>query len=175
MLETNRLKILPPTKDSLDNRHRLLSNPNVTRFLGNTQAKTRSETQEFLEENIKHYQEHGLCLFDIFLKESGEFIGDAGLIFESLKAENKNIEVGYRLLEEHWGNGYASELAEFFIKWGFEELHLDRIIACCDRENVASSNVMKKCGMSYQGRHLYDGRKECDLYDILLPRQNLTI
>ena len=59
----------------------LLSDKEVVKFLGNGQVKTEQEVHEFLTKNIAHYQQHGFCLFDIFEKESGQFIGDAGLIY----------------------------------------------------------------------------------------------
>jgi len=144
----------------------LLSDAEISKFLGNGKPKTKSEVKELMQKNIEHYQKYGFCLFDVFLRSTGEFIGDAGLIYEALNSENKNIEVGYRLLKKHWNKGYATELARAFIKWGFDNFHFSRIVACCMPENAASSNVMKKCGMKYKGKYLYNGKHECDIYQI---------
>lgn len=49
--------------------------------------------EEFLQKNIDHYEDHGFCLFDIFDRQTNEFIWDAGLIYEALAPENQDIEV----------------------------------------------------------------------------------
>lgn len=167
ILQTARLNIFAPTFESFANKFKLLSSADVAKFLSNGKPKNETEVAEFLQKNIEHFQKFGFCLFDVFLKNSGEFIGDAGLIYESMNPQNQKIEVGYRLLPNHWNQGYATELADFFIKWGFENFHLKEIFAFCDTENSASSNVMKKCKMTYQGRHFYNGKKECDSYKII--------
>jgi RimJ/RimL family protein N-acetyltransferase len=77
-----------------------------------------------------------------------------------------HIELGYKILPHYQGLGYATELAKFFINWGFMELGLKKIIACCYPQNQASANVMKKCQMKYGGKYLYDGKQECDIYCI---------
>ena len=123
ILETKRLKVSIPTTNSFNNRYKLLSDAEISKFLGNGKPKTKSEVKELMQKNIEHYQKYGFCLFDVFLRSTGEFIGDAGLIYEALNSENKNIEVGYRLLKKHWNKGYATELARAFIKWGFDNFH----------------------------------------------------
>jgi len=169
ILETKHLFASAPTEGSLNNRFKLLSDPLVTKYLGDGKAKTKSETEEFLQKNIQHYQEHGFCFFDIYNKKTKEFIGDAGLIYVALNKDNKDVEVGYRLAQKYWGKGYASELAKAFIEWGFEEFNLEKIVACCKEDNIASSNVMKKCGMDYSGKYLYNNTAECDIFVIKNP------
>jgi ribosomal-protein-alanine N-acetyltransferase len=110
-------------------------------------------------------------VFDISLKETGGFIGEAGLIYLAFDQKNEDVEASYTLHKKYWGKGHATELARVFIKWGFDNFHFSRIVACCETENTASSNVMKKCGMKYKGKYLYNGKNECDIYHI----NNITI
>ena len=106
-------------------------------------------------------------VFLMFLKKkTGNFIGDAGLIHEALNPKNSNIEVGYRLHQKYWNKGYATELATAFIAWGFNKFHLNQIVAFCKEGNVRSSHVMKKCGLTYDGKHLYNQQVACDMYRI---------
>lgn len=165
VLETKRLKAIIPNKKSLDNRYKLLSDPDIVKFLsGKTQ--TKQQVRDYLDQHIKHYQKHGLCLFDIYTKDSNEFMGDAGLIYAGLNDKNKNIEVGYRLLKEHWGKGYATEITKAFLDWGFNKVHLDKIFAYINPKNAASHNVAKKCNMKYVGKCKYPSgtQPECDFY-----------
>jgi [ribosomal protein S5]-alanine N-acetyltransferase len=165
ILETKRLNISIPTMDSLDNWCKLRSDPEVMTYIG-MGAEDKEKSKATLQKSIKHYEDYGFCLFDIFKKDNNEFIGEAGLIYLNFDKKNEDVEVGYTFHKKHWGNGYATELAEAFVKWGFNTKKLDKIVACCKEKNAASSNVMKKCGMKYSGKYLYGGEHECDIYCI---------
>jgi RimJ/RimL family protein N-acetyltransferase len=82
------------------------------------------------------------------LRETGEVIGVTGL---GHLADGPEIEVGYRFLRKHWGNGYASEAARASIEFGLEELGLEQIAAVTLPTNIASRRVMEKCGMVFAG------------------------
>ena len=77
-----------------------------------------------------------------------EMIGVAGL---QHLADGPEVEVGYRFLRNHWGNGYATEAARASIRFGFEELELERIVAVTMPTNRASRRVMEKCGLAFVG------------------------
>jgi [ribosomal protein S5]-alanine N-acetyltransferase len=83
-------------------------------------------------------------MYAVDLAASGETIGAAGL--QHLEG-GPEIEVGYRLLKGHWGQGYATECARASIACGFDELGLDRIVAVALPENTASRRVLEKCGL----------------------------
>jgi RimJ/RimL family protein N-acetyltransferase len=68
----------------------------------------------------------------------------------------EQIEVGYRLLRSHWGQGYGTEMATELLRYGFDGLGLGRIIGACKAANLASSRVLVKAGLSYEGRGLYN-------------------
>jgi RimJ/RimL family protein N-acetyltransferase len=68
----------------------------------------------------------------------------------------EHIELGYRLLRCHWGQGYATEMASELLHHGFCGLGLGRIIAVCKPANLASSHVLLKAGFSYEGRGYYN-------------------
>jgi len=87
-----------------------------------------------------------MCTVD--LAASGETIGAAGL--QPLEG-GPEIEVGYRFLKAHWGQGYATESARASIAYGFDEVGLDRIVAVALAENTASRRVLEKCGLSEIG------------------------
>ena len=82
----------------------------------------------------------------IHLKSNDEFIGWCGL--KHIIEENE-IDLGYRLFEKYWGNGYASEAAKATLDYGVNNLKLTNIIARAAKDNVASINVIKKLGLVY--------------------------
>jgi RimJ/RimL family protein N-acetyltransferase len=59
-------------------------------------------------------------------------------------SKNKDIEVGYKLIKSAWGKGYATELAKFFIDWGFQELKLSHIVAAAYPQHKASIHIKQK-------------------------------
>jgi ribosomal-protein-alanine N-acetyltransferase len=58
------------------------------------------------------------------------------------------VEIGWRLAKEHWGNGYASEAAAACLRFGFENLKLQQIVAFTVPLNERSIGVMKRIRMS---------------------------
>jgi RimJ/RimL family protein N-acetyltransferase len=82
-------------------------------------------------------------------------IGDCGLIPIPFSGQGgkrgPDIELGYRLGAAHWGRGYATEAARAVLKFGIEDLGLDRIVAVTHPENHASKRVLVKTGFSDRG------------------------
>ena len=59
----------------------------------------------------------------------------------------RTYEIGWIFNRAYHGHGYATEAAMAMLQYGFEALHLHRIIATCQPQNVASRRVMEKLGM----------------------------
>jgi len=70
--------------------------------------------------------------------------------------------MGYWIGKSYWGKGYCTEAARRLIKYGFEELKLNRIFAHFMTGNPASGRVMEKAGMIYEG-HLRQHVKKWDV------------
>jgi RimJ/RimL family protein N-acetyltransferase len=80
---------------------------------------------------------------------AGAFIGFVGLSVPSFTAHfTPCVEIGWRLAKEHWGNGYASEAAVACLRFGFEKLKLQQIVAFTVPLNKRSIGVMKRLRMS---------------------------
>lgn len=164
MLETNRLIVKQSTFDNFDNVYRLLSDAEVMRYVGRG-AKTREETIEGLEKMIRHFEKHHFSFGDVYEKESGVFVGRAGLIYLEMNDSQPDIELGYILHKNFWNKGYATELAKGLIHWAFQDLSLQKLIAVAHPENKGSRHVLEKAGMHYVGRiNAYD--TEVDKFEI---------
>lgn len=70
---------------------------------------------------------------------------------------SEHIELGYRLLPEAWGHGYATEMGRALVDYGFRDLGLRQIVGITSEANVASQHVLEKCGLRYQGPAHYYG------------------
>ena len=57
------------------------------------------------------------------------------------------VEIGWRLMQSAWGQGYASEAAEAWLNYGFAEMGLAEIIAFAAKRNQASQALMRHMGM----------------------------
>jgi RimJ/RimL family protein N-acetyltransferase len=80
---------------------------------------------------------------------AGAFIGFVGLSVPGFTAHfTPCVEIGWRLAKEHWGNGYASEAAAACLRFGFEKLKLQQIVAFTVPLNKRSIGVMKRIRMS---------------------------
>jgi RimJ/RimL family protein N-acetyltransferase len=83
----------------------------------------------------------------ITTKENEELVGSIAIRFERY---NK-AELAYWMGVPFWGKGYTSEAALRLVQYGFIERKLNKIFAAAFTRNPASSKVMKKIGMSYEG------------------------
>lgn len=106
-------------------------------------------TDSWIDRQQAHLRNEGMCFWAIELKETGEFIGAAGLLRVTYEAHfTPAVEVGWRLDRRFWGKGYAPEAAARAVRFGFEHLGLQEIVANTVPENLKSRRVMEKLCMS---------------------------
>ena len=60
------------------------------------------------------------------------------------------VDIGYRFIKKYWGRGIATESGIPSLKFGFEELKLEKIIGHILPENEASTHVLKKLNFEYE-------------------------
>src|SRR5687768_10476906 len=103
LLETNRLFLRPWTDADLEPFHSICSDSRVMQFVGNGQAWSREQTQNFIDRAISHWQQHGFCQWPLVLKDDGTLIGFCGFI-----PDERGAEIGWRLGFPYWGRGLAT-------------------------------------------------------------------
>ncbi|MCQ6563061.1 GNAT family N-acetyltransferase [Paenibacillus mendelii] len=74
-----------------------------------------------------------------------------GCISLNVSKPHRRGELAYWLGRAFWCNGFATEAAKQIVHFGFHNLHLNKIHAAAMTKNPASSNVMIKVGMEYEG------------------------
>ncbi len=109
-----------------------------------------------------HAQQTGYA-FAIELRATGEFIGGIGL---TLERRFDRAEAGYWLGQPHWGRGLASEALGALLRFGFEELGLNKIYATHLAGNPASGRVMRKNGMIKEGELVQHTRRDGQYHDL---------
>lgn len=126
--------------------HRLFSDPEVMRFF--PQRLARAEADALLDGLFPLIAEYGFGWAALCLKDKEDPIGFAGLMPVRFKAAfAPTVEIGWRVLPEHWGKGYATEAANALLRNGFKDLHLDEIVSFAVHDNHASTAVMIRIGM----------------------------
>ena len=112
--------------------------------------------EDLQEEAEKHkaYIEQAYRFYDygywgVYNRQSGELIGRCG-IQDNVIDGVAEVELGYLLAEEHRGKGYAKEAVNAVLAYAFRELGLLRVVAEIDKDNTASLQVAKNCGMLWE-------------------------
>ena len=171
IIETERLILRPFTLDDLPEMMRLRADADVVRYLGGIEM----QTPEFIEKRHKFYMDcrerYGFSMSPAIRKADDAFVGWGGL--QPLE-ETGEIEVGYGFGKPFWGLGYATEVAAAWMRYGFEEAQLARIVAVANPENMASRHVMEKLGMKYEKNAMHY-KTDCVFYSIareeFVPRE----
>lgn len=110
-------------------------------------------TQALIENAITDKETFNKTNFwwSISLKETNQFIGEAGLNLSITKY--KSGEIFYSLNPTYWNKGYATEAVETILTYGFVDLGLHRISAGVATENEGSIKLLERVGMSREGKH----------------------
>ena len=114
-----------------------------------------AEREKQLSELVKEQEsiqaeldEKGYGVYAVELKSSGSLIGLLGFHWADFKADfTPCVEIGWRLVPEAWGHGYATEGARACLEHGFARLGLDRVYSFTACVNLPSQAVMQRAGM----------------------------
>lgn len=155
-VETARLYLrrLQPT-DMDDYYQRIYADPEVMRTLPSGKAISREAFDVRIPTfMVDHWHAHGFGPWIVIHKSDQQCIGHCGLRYWP---GSSDIEVLYAFDKRYWGKGLATEGARASLRYGFAELHLDRIIAAAFVDNQASRRVLAKLGMQYEKTMLFSG------------------
>lgn len=141
-METERLILRPFCADDLKLIERIYCDEEMLKYTP-FDAMSRDEARAHLDRVIREFGQPSYELA-VLLKDSGEKIGRTHI---AVDRETDTGMIGWFLLPEHRGRGYATELTHALISLSFDVLHLHRVNAVCNPENEASWHVLEKCGM----------------------------
>lgn len=159
VFETERLLVRLYTEADEENFFRLNGDPEVVRYI--RPAKSREDCKIFLQQNITAYSiRPGIGRWAMFDKLQNVYVGS----FAVIPIEGSiDMQLGYALLKEHWGKGYAVEATLQGKQYAFDTLGLDIIYAITEIPNVASQKVLLKAGF-IQTLNRVEGEKELFCY-----------
>jgi [ribosomal protein S5]-alanine N-acetyltransferase len=167
--ETERLILRQFTWDDLDDIAAIKADPEVMKYIGAGLPLTREQVSVLLS----HWIEDGeyawtaqtlervpqiyraverkahFSAWAMIEKTSRKLIGRCGLHAWNLDGKHE-VEVGYVLARQYWGQGFATEAAKTVRDYAFDRLGFDRLITVIYPENIASQRVAQKLGMRYE-------------------------
>lgn len=156
ILETKRLVLRKWTNADCDALFEILRDAEVVRYVDDGKPFSLEKTRKFLEIMEKTEREKGFCRWKVVEKSSGKILGTCGF---GRIAETDEIELGYLLAQKSWGKGYATEIAQAVLAYGFNKLGFREIIALTDLENTASQKVLEKIGFTKREIEIYNNEE----------------
>ena len=109
---------------------------------------SREESDASFARILKHWNEHGFGVWAVEIQ--GQFAGVLGLWHVRFRATfTPAIEIGCRLMPGFWRRGIATEAGAAALRYGFEELDLQEVVAYTIPANLRSRRVMEKLGLRY--------------------------
>ena len=147
-VETERLLLRPWREDDRLPFASLNADPRVMEYFPS--LLTKEESDATVERIFAHIDTHGFGLWAVEVPGRAPYIGFVGLMIPSWQSHfTPCVEVGWRLAQPHWGEGYAPEAARAALRFGFEELDLPEIVSLTVPANRKSRRVMEKIGMHH--------------------------
>ncbi|RYG44125.1 MAG: N-acetyltransferase [Chitinophagaceae bacterium] len=161
---TSRLYVRRFTEADEDNFFRLNSDQEVMLYI--RKVKDREESKHFLLQNIGAYSKNPMTgRWAVHEKNGDRFVGT----FAIIPLENTSYwQVGYALLKDDWGKGYATELTETGLQYAFRKMLVSKLTAVTEQSNHASMHVLGKTGFKQLENFQQDGKELC-LFEIINP------
>ncbi|SCK07322.1 GNAT family N-acetyltransferase [Streptomyces sp. WMMB 322] len=145
-LHTDRLTLRRWRDSDLEPWAAMNADPEVRRHLGG--PLTREQSDASVARFEADWDRRGYGWWALAVRDTGEFIGFAGLDQVDEGMPFTGVETGWRLARPAWGHGYATEAARTVLAHGFGTLGLPEILAVTTAGNLRSQAVMRRIGMT---------------------------
>lgn len=147
-IRTRRLTLVPQSIKYLHSTHEYASDAELTKYMIYLPNKTLEDTRDFLLRSEKYWREPNQRNFEFAVLLGERHIGGVSVYIDTTFPDEG--ELGWLLLGEYHGMGYATEAAFALKKFAFNTLSLSKIFSHCDARNTASLRVMEKIGMTLE-------------------------
>ena len=156
ILETDRLLLRQFQTSDNTAMNGIFGDPKVMHF--GDGVKTPQWVQHWIKRRLESYQKNtDIGPWAVVEKARSKTIGYCGLFYFPDIDGQPETEIGYRLAQPYWGQGYATEAVCAVRDYAFNTLRLSRLIALIDPQNIASIRVAQKAGMQYEKGVMLEG------------------
>lgn len=139
---------------------RLSSDPDVTRYIGAGVVWPRAQAEAVSAAQQEHWRKHAFGWRGAVEKASGLTVGFLASNFAGIGTtglDPSEFEIGWWLVPDVWGRGFAAEGAAALVAEAFENLDAPSVVARIQPENAASIRVAASLGLTLHftstGRH----------------------
>lgn len=143
----------------------LQNDPSWLRYIGDRGLRTLDDAASYIRTGpVDMYArlKLGFCIVEI--RSLGIPVGICGLTQRTFLADP---DIGFALLPEYCGHGYALEAARAVLQDAEHRLRLGRVVATTRPDNVRSASLLKKLGLTFRTKFLHpDGDRHLDLYQV---------
>ncbi|OBV10739.1 GNAT family N-acetyltransferase [Erythrobacter dokdonensis] len=144
--ETDRLALRDWREEDWPEFWRVTNTPAVMRWLGGVADEAARAAARARLESYRH--DHGHTFWVVERREDGVLLGFCGLKRSNQAGGPQGMmEVGWRLREDAWGQGYAKEAATAALALAFDRFGADEVIALTVQGNTGSWGLMLRLGM----------------------------
>jgi RimJ/RimL family protein N-acetyltransferase len=155
VITTSRLVLRIWRSEDLEPFAALNADPRVMEFF--PKVLDRAESDARADRIREHFDRYGFGYWAVEVPGVADFIGFVGLGVPGFEAHfTPCVEIGWRLVFDHWGRGYATEAAAAAVNYGFEKLGLDEIVSFTVPANLRSRRVMERLGMAHSPAENFD-------------------
>jgi RimJ/RimL family protein N-acetyltransferase len=154
---TDRLCLRVPNPRDAEPLYGLFADAEVMRGLGKEPVSAVEDVRGSIEEAIEGWKIDGLGMFVLETTAADRrIVGQAGLMIFDTRGwtpsthanagRHAQPELGWALMQEHWGRGYATEAAAAIRDWAWECREIDRLVSLIAPDNVRSQRVARRIG-----------------------------
>jgi [ribosomal protein S5]-alanine N-acetyltransferase len=151
--ETERLYLREWVHDDWKRFKPLATDPRVLRYIGAGTPWTDEQIKARIARWIELGRERGWILWPVIHREDAELIGFCGF-WDGFAPD---VEIGWRLRPDYWGQGLATEAATAVMEHGFQHYRFHRLISVAQIENKPSIRIMEKLGMEFERAFVHEG------------------
>ena len=126
----------------------------VMRYITGGVPWSEERIQLFVGRQMESYRTPGFCRWKLLRKPDRNLIGFCGV---GLWRDGLEPEIGWWLARPCWGCGLATEAARLALRDAFERVRLERIVSIAMPANKASTRIMEKLGLQFDGEFESEG------------------
>ena len=148
VIETERLRLRRLSEEDAAFILRLVNDPDWLRFIGDRRVRTLEDARKYVRDGpIASYERNGFGLYGVERKESPGLIGISGLVKREFLDD---VDVGFALLPDFRGKGYAYEASAAVVSYARDSLGLTRLLAITSIDNDPSIRLLEKLGLRFE-------------------------
>ena len=148
MIETARLRLRPWREEDRSAFVAVINTPAMLAELGG--PKSRAEIDASFDRRVADQARDGFCYWAVETRGDGALVGTCGVLlglnYAGTPVEGLH-ELGWRIAETHWRNGFAREAAEATLRWVWTNTAAPLVAAWTTIGNVPSWGLMERLGM----------------------------